>query len=60
MEIYDHLKLNDLGGVGGGNSHIKKTGTLVVSLSGCKLQSLVSLRVVEMESYYIYPFRYFA
>ena len=42
------------------DSHIKKTGILVVSLSGCKLQSLVSLRVVEMESYYIYPFMSFA
>ena len=54
--------LNDLGGWGrgGGNFHIKKTGILVVSLSGCKLQILVSLRVIEMESYYIYPFRYFA
>ena len=54
-----------ISGVGGGggmgaDSHIKKTGILVVSLSGCKLQSLVSLRVVEMKSYYIYPFMSFA
>lgn len=45
-----------ISGVGGGmgaDSHIKKTGILVVSL-------LVSLRVVEMESYYIYPFMSFA
>ena len=48
-----------ISGVGGGggmgaDSHIKKTGILFVSLSGCKLQSLVSFRVVEMESYYMH------
>ena len=55
--------ISGVGGGGGGMgaaAHTKKTGILVVSLSGCKLQSLVSLRVVEMESYYIYPFMSFA
>ena len=41
-----------------GHSGIKVTGILVVSLLGCKLQILVSLRVFGMESHYIGPFRY--
>ena len=39
---------------GGGDSHMKVTGMLVVSLRG-KLQILVSLRVFRTESQYFYP-----
>ena len=43
---------------GGGDSHMKVTGMLVVSLRVVKLQILVSLRVFRKESQYFYPFRY--
>ena len=38
-----------------GDSHIKVTGMLVVSLRPCKLQILVSLGVFGKESHYILP-----
>ena len=41
-------------GGGGGDSHTKVTGMLVVSLSRCKLQILVSLRVSRTQSQYFY------
>ena len=37
---------------------MKLTGMLVVSLRGCKLQILVSLRVFKKESQNFYPYRY--
>ena len=42
----------------GGNSHLKVTGVLVASLWGCKLQILVKLRMLGMESHYMCPLRY--
>ena len=41
------------GGGGGGDSHTKRAGMLVVSLKGCKLRSLVSLRVFWAKHHYI-------